>query len=179
MHEETLKHIHEVSDNINKLISKLNDRRKSHDASKLETPECDGFAKVSSKLKGLTYGSNEYNDQLKEMKPFLSHHYANNRHHPEYHSSNKCPCCLRITTKVGTCTSCDLGVELDPYGIYDMNLIDICEMLMDWVAATKRHADGDILKSIEINQRRFGYTNELKQIFINTVKSLDMTNKEK
>ena len=51
-----------------------------------------------------------------------------------------------------------------------MNIVDICEMIADWKAASLRHADGDIMKSIEINQKRFGYSDELKSILINTVK---------
>ena len=31
-----------------------------------------------------------------------------------------------------------------------------------------RHNDGDIMKSIEINQERFGYSDDLKQLLINT-----------
>ena len=50
-----------------------------------------------------------------------------------------------------------------------MNLIDVIEMLCDWKAATMRHADGDIKKSIEINQKRFGYSDELKAILLNTI----------
>jgi hypothetical protein len=50
-----------------------------------------------------------------------------------------------------------------------MTLIDLCEMIADWKAATLRHNDGDILKSIEINQSRFGYSDEVKQILLNTV----------
>ena len=49
-----------------------------------------------------------------------------------------------------------------------MNLIDMLEMICDWKAASERHADGDILKSIEINQKRFGYSDDLKNILINT-----------
>ena len=45
-------------------------------------------------------------------------------------------------------------------------------MMADWKAASLRHSDGDIYKSIEINQKRFGYSDELKQIFINTVKEI-------
>ena len=54
-----------------------------------------------------------------------------------------------------------------------MNLIDIIEMLCDWKAATMRHNDGNIYKSIDLNQKRFKYSNELKDIFINTAKYLD------
>lgn len=71
----------------------------------------------------------------------LEHHYKNNRHHPEHFKN----------------------------GIEGMTLVDLCEMISDWKAATLRHDDGDILKSIEMNQQRFGYTDELKQILINTV----------
>jgi hypothetical protein len=50
-----------------------------------------------------------------------------------------------------------------------MTLVDLCEMIADWKAASMRHNNGDILKSIEINQPRFNYSDELKQILINTV----------
>ena len=46
-----------------------------------------------------------------------------------------------------------------------MNLIDIVEMICDWKAATLRHNDGNLLKSVEINAKRFGMDDQLKQIF--------------
>jgi hypothetical protein len=54
-----------------------------------------------------------------------------------------------------------------------MNLVDLLEMVCDWKAATLRHANGDIEKSLEINQKRFGYSDELKAILRNTVKLLE------
>ena len=54
-----------------------------------------------------------------------------------------------------------------------MTLVDIVEMLCDWKAASLRHNDGNLLKSIEINANRFGYDDQLKQILINTAKILD------
>ena len=148
MNKETLKHIGTARMNLLKMITALQVRSWEHDHSKLEEPEASGFEKVTEDLKGLTYGSDEYKEQLKKMKPFLDHHYEDNRHHPEHFEN----------------------------GIGDMDLIDITEMLMDWWAATKRHADGDIMKSIEINQKRFGYSDELKQIFINTINNLSTEN---
>ena len=182
--KETRKHIIEVRLNLLKLITALQVRSWEHDQSKLEEPEASGFAKVTDNLKGLTYGSEEYKTQLKEMKPFLDHHYENNRHHPEHFTGfYKCPRCGDICHKNGICVMCmpigetvepfGIGETVEPFGIGGMDLIDLCEMLMDWWAATKRHADGDIMKSIEINQKRFGYSEELKQIFINTIKTLN------
>ena len=92
-----------------------------------------------------TYGSEEYNGFLKEMRVALQHHYANYRHHPEHFE----------------------------HGIEDMTLIDIVEMLCDWKAASMRQNDGNLLKSIETNARRFGYDDQLKQILINTAKLFD------
>lgn len=53
-------------------------------------------------------------------------------------------------------------------GIKDMGLADIVEMICDWKAATMRHVDGDIRKSIVLNQDRFNYSDDLKLIFLNT-----------
>ena len=143
--EETYKHIHNVAKNLNIIIKQLIDRAESHDISKLNTPEAEIFEEYTSKLAGTTYGSDEYKKYLKEMKVALDHHYAVNFHHPEHFTQNP------------------------NGGIKGMNLVDIIEMLCDWKAATMRHNDGDIYKSIEQNQKRFGYSDDLKQIFINTV----------
>jgi hypothetical protein len=133
---------------VAKLLSMVNDmitiRGILHDDSKLEEPEKSIYDEYTPKLKNSTYGSDEYKSFLLGMKVALDHHYEVNFHHPEHFE----------------------------HGIKDMTLMDIIEMLCDWIAATKRHADGDIMKSIEVNQKRFGYGDELKQIFINTVKEL-------
>jgi len=49
-----------------------------------------------------------------------------------------------------------------------MTLIDVIEMFCDWKCASERHADGDILKSIEINCKRFNIDQQLRQIILNT-----------
>ena len=53
-----------------------------------------------------------------------------------------------------------------------MNLLQLTEMITDWYASSQRHEDGDIFKSIEINQERFGYSDEIKLILINTINFL-------
>lgn len=142
---ETIKHIESVRDYIRLFTDKLTKRGTEHDRLKLESPEVEIFTEFTPKLANSTYGSDEYKDFLKQMNVALQHHYANYRHHPEHFDK----------------------------GINDMNLVDIVEMLCDWKAATLRHNDGNLLKSIETNARRFGYDDQLKQIFINTAKMLD------
>lgn len=139
---ETIKHIENVRKYIRLVTDILTTRGVEHDKLKLESPEVDIFTKYTPKLADSTYGSEEYKTFLKEMNVALNHHYDNYRHHPEHFKN----------------------------GINDMNLIDITEMLCDWKAATLRHNNGDLLNSIEINAKRFGYDEQLKQIFINTAK---------
>ena len=83
----TRKHAARVTHYLRAMVVELLRRSEEHDASKLETPEVEVLAKQTEKLGGLTYGSDEYKVQLKtvDMKPFLDHHYANNRHPPEHH----------------------------------------------------------------------------------------------
>ena len=142
---ETIQHIETVRAYIRDIIDRLTFRAVEHDRVKLETPEVELFAKLTPKLAAATYGSEEYNAFLKELEPALQHHYAHCRHHPEHFDK----------------------------GINDMTLVDLVEMLCDWKAASLRQHDGNLLKSIEINAKRFGYDDQLKQIFINTAKLFD------
>lgn len=138
---DTLKHIKRVNELMVKLSTLLLQRAVVHDASKLQEPEKSYFDKATQKLNGLTYGSEEYRAALRELKPALDHHYQHNSHHPEHYAE----------------------------GINGFDLLDLVEMLVDWKAASERHADGDIIRSIIINQERFGYDDILKRILINTV----------
>jgi len=142
---ETAKHIFTMQGLLSKIICALQRRLVRHDQSKLETPEVEVFDEVTDRLYGLTYGSPEYNGMLEQLTPALQHHYQHNRHHPEHFR----------------------------HGIRDMNLVDLCELIADWKAASLRHADGNIRMSIEKNQERFGYSDELKQILMNTVELLE------
>ena len=143
---DTLDHIYNVSKTLEFFYSLLARRGIWHDDSKLRSPEKEIFDIYTPKLKGTTYGSDEYKQYLKEMQVALDHHYKVNRHHPEHFGEK---------------------------GIKGMNLVDLVEMFCDWYAATKRHADGDIRKSIKFNQGRFGYSEDLEQILQNTVELLE------
>jgi len=142
--KETKKHIQNVEKYIDCIIEDLTERAVNHDSSKLEKYELNGFSEYTPKLKHSEYGSEEYKSFLKDLQPILEHHYENNDHHPEHFEN----------------------------GIMDMNLMQITEMLCDWKAATLRHKNGNIYSSIEYNQDRFDYSNEFKQILINTCRSL-------
>jgi hypothetical protein len=143
-----MRHIECVRNYLALCIKDLLTRGEQHDQTKLQSPEVEIFDKYTPKLRKVTYGSDQYKKYMKEMSLAIEHHNANNRHHPEHYAN----------------------------GIKDMTLVDILEMICDWKSSSMRHNDGNILKSIELNQKRFGFSEELKQILINTAHWLDDEN---
>jgi len=138
---DTLKHIHEVVKNLNIFITELIKRGEIHDASKLESPELEGYAVFACKLSNIEYGTPEYKKMLDDLKPVIEHHWSKNRHHAEHHKN----------------------------GINDMDLVDLIEMISDWKAATLRNKNGNINKSLDNNVSRYGLTSQLEQILRNTI----------
>jgi hypothetical protein len=142
---ETCRHVEQVRRFLTLFVKELLDRANEHDQSKLEHPEVEMFTEFAPKLAASTYGSPEYEGFRKAMGPALAHHYAKNRHHPEHFKD----------------------------GVEDMNLLDLVEMFCDWKAATMRHNDGNLRKSIQVNAKRFDFTRQLERIFENTADLVD------
>lgn len=142
--KDTNAHIAEVRIGLNKVCANLLNRGLEHDRSKLQEPEKEAFDRATTQLRGLTYGSPEYAAALEGLGVALEHHYSANSHHPQHYEN----------------------------GIEGMSLLDIVEMFCDWAAAVKRHDDGDLGKSIDINEKRFNISPQLAQILRNTQKEL-------
>lgn len=143
--KDTLLHIKRVNELLGNFAIELIKRGQVHDNSKLDSPEKEYFDTFIPKLKGSTYGSDEYKEYLEDLKPALDNHYKENSHHPEHYEN----------------------------GIDGMNLYDLVEMFLDWKEATERHEDGDIMKSIEYNIKRFNMSEQVANIFRNTVKQME------
>ena len=122
------------------IILNLISRAFLHDLSKYSPVECTAFFRTIHKLRVTPYGTVEYDDLLKEVKPALDHHYKVNRHHPEFHNE----------------------------GLKKFTLIDLIEMYCDWKAAVRRHNTGNMFRSIEINKDRFKMDDQLIEILRNT-----------
>lgn len=140
----TLQHSRRVDELMLQLIAGVQTRLHKHDESKMHDPEKAVFDEYTPKLKGATYGSEEYKRWLQEMQSALDHHYANNRHHPQFFEN----------------------------GVDGMTLVDLVEMLADWKAATERSDSGDLRRSLEINQDRFGMAPQLVSVLRNTAVEL-------
>lgn len=122
-----LEHKEKVAQNLLIISNKLMERAFVHDNSKFSATEHDGFLENTKVLNKLEYGTQEYKDQLKKLKPVLDHHYKHNSHHPEHYENRT----------------------------QDMSFLDIIEMVCDWKASVERHDTGDIDKSMNINKERF------------------------
>jgi hypothetical protein len=146
---KTQEHINLVRKMLRIAATEILKRGETHDLSKFSPAEVEMYAVYTPRLRGMTYGSEEYRQCLAEMKAQggLEHHYANNRHHPEFFGQD---------------------------GINGMNLIDLLEMFIDWSASSRRHADGNVARSIEINRSRFQMSDQLVAIFQNTVRDLKL-----
>ena len=139
---ETFKHMFLVQQLILFLTNEMNVRAMRHDVSKLCSPEIECFATHYDSLSRVEYGDSDYARHLEDLKTAIIHHYANNRHHPEHFEN----------------------------GIEGMNLIDLVEMICDWVASSNRMKDGgNPYKSLKIGAKRFNIEPQLEKILKNTI----------
>jgi hypothetical protein len=152
---ETEAHIERVRDFLDLAICNLAARSREHDRSKLVEPELSAFDIATPKLANLEYGSEEYRASLRELGPALKHHFEHNDHHPEHYEN----------------------------GVEGMSLMALIEMLCDWRAASERmkqrtddpakvktFADG-----LAHNKERFGISDDLHAILLNTAVELGLT----
>lgn len=140
---DTMKHSRRVDQLLLQFVGALQDRVTRHDLSKMEPPEKAVFDRVTPLLKTSTYGSEAYKASLVDMGEGLTHHYSQNRHHPEHYAG----------------------------GIADMTLVDVVEMLADWKAATERHDNGSLARSFPLQEERFGISPQLLAILRNTAEA--------
>ncbi len=80
----TWDHINLVMALLSAMQIEIMKRQFTHDRSKLVAPEVSVFTEMTPKLNASTYESEEYKGFLQQMTSTLDHHYANNRHHPEF-----------------------------------------------------------------------------------------------
>jgi hypothetical protein len=139
---DTLRHSLRVAELMGEPIKELLDRSVRHDLSKTREPERAVYDEYVPQLRAATYGSAEYQALVDAMGEGLRHHYAHNRHHPEYFAD----------------------------GVNGMTLVDLLEMLADWKAATERSPRGDLADSLPVNCARFGVAPQLMEILTNTAR---------
>ncbi len=114
-----------------------------HDNSKFSPEEYDIYDEVFPELQKYAYGSPELKEAYKKLGPALKHHFEANDHHPDHFAA----------------------------GINEMDLVQLLEMVCDWLAASARSQTG-IYKGLEMNKERFHIDDQLFEIIKSTIKHL-------
>ena len=139
--EEYIKgHISRVRRHINTFIQLLIRRAENHDKSKLEEPELSWWKEMDKEPR-YPYGSEEYKQKIKRWNKVFKHHYQYNRHHPEHYE----------------------------YGVSEMTLIDIVEMMCDWLGYKDTTTVTEALKVCDEQMARYDISEELRQVIFNTL----------
>lgn len=141
--EDVIEHKRKVEYWLRGFWEALKSRAKYHDDSKLNDPtEKALFDKWTPALRVQAFGTDDYKISLEGMGEGVKLHYKSNRHHPEHYEN----------------------------GVNDMTLIDVVEMLADWMAAAQaRNTHVDLKHAAE----RFGLSDQLVQIFANQLREED------
>ncbi len=141
--KDVKEHVGRVQKWMRDFSTQIIDRSRWHDKSKLEEPEKSMFDKFTPRLKELTFGSDAYRQALAEMGAALKHHYQANRHHPEHYEN----------------------------GVSGMTLVDLTEMVCDWMAAAQvKETPIDLLYLA----KRFNLSDQLVEIIANTLREDDL-----
>lgn len=144
--KDILEHKEKVLYWMRRFWTQIEGRAKYHDDSKLKNKaEKNMFDIWTPELKKREFGSPEYKEALIQMGEGLKMHYQANRHHPEHYEN----------------------------GIEGMTLVDIIEMVSDWIAAASaRGTYVDLDKAAE----RFGISEQLVRIIANQLREEDIWN---
>ena len=142
----TYAHVFRVSQLMTGLTEELLRRARLHDQSKFSPEERPFYQQANFEvLKGIPYGSDEYRQQWDliktQLKPGSDHHTTTNSHHPEAHAE----------------------------GILGMHLVDLLEMVCDWMAAGERSEQVDHRAGFAVNKERYNIADPLFQVLLNTL----------
>lgn len=135
-------HIAQVRGLILAATGDLLRRAHEHDASKVDGEERALFDEITPELRRHEYGTPEYKAAAKKARAHVTN--PANDHHPECHAD----------------------------GIHGMHIGQVLEMCCDWIAASRRNPNGDVLRSLDLNAERFGYGAEMAGLIRRTVEWL-------
>src|SRR5579859_6077273 len=138
--KDLVDHKRRVAGHMQTVATALFQRAALHDNSKFSPEEFEAYEEAFPELQKYAYGSEEYRAALRKIAPAVAHHYSVNDHHPEHFAG----------------------------GVEGMSLIQLIEMVCDWLAASER-SQKDVYEGLEINKKRFDIDRQLGAIIANTI----------
>lgn len=134
------KHKMLVKKRVDTLCRLLEERAQTHDDSKLARGEFEWWVAMDEEPR-YPYGSEEYKQKIKRWSWLLGEHYTKNSHHPEFYLND----------------------------LSEMDLLDLIEMLCDWISYNEAIDKIDAYSSIERQLKRFKFPKYLSKILENTI----------
>lgn len=141
----TYKHIARVRELLGSFAIEMIRRGDRHDASKFEPVELEPLQEMQDLIDRegqAQFGTPEYERRTALLGLMISHHRANNSHHPEHY----------------------------PNGVDGMDLFDLVEMFFDWKAASER-ADSDCMH-LERGCEKYRISGQMRSVLFNTAERL-------
>jgi hypothetical protein len=141
----TYKHIGRVRQLLGEFAIEMIKRGDHHDASKFEPVELEPLQRMQDLIDAegpAQFGTDEYNRRTAMLGDMITHHRANNSHHPEYY----------------------------PDGIAGMDLFDLVEMFFDWKAASERGESPTMNLAAACD--KYNVSSQLRSILFNTAERL-------
>jgi hypothetical protein len=129
---------------MQQVIGLLVGRAIVHDFSKFEPEEYGPYEDALPRFEASEYGTPEYIAVCRSIKPALKHHFEANSHHPEHYED----------------------------GIAEMDLLDLVEMVCDWMAACQRGGGTLDDLRLDLQRERFKIEPQLASVIQNTVTRL-------
>ncbi len=139
--KDLVDHKQRVAGYMQSIANDLFRRAAIHDNSKFGPEEFEAYDEAFPELQKYAYGSPELKAVYQKIKPALKHHFEANDHHPEHFEQ----------------------------GVNEMSLVQVIEMVCDWLAASER-SQTDFKQGLQINRERFHIDDQLFEIIRNTVK---------
>lgn len=137
---DLIDHKQRVAGYMQAIANDLFRRATIHDHSKFSPEEFEAYEQAFPDLQQYAYGTEEFGATLQKIRPAIAHHYAVNDHHPEHF----------------------------PGGVNHMTLVQLIEMVCDWLAASER-SQTDFAQGLEANKTRFSLEDQLFEVLRNTV----------
>ncbi len=141
--KDLVDHKRRVASYLESVANELFRRAAEHDNSKFSPEEYDIYDEVFPELQKYAYGTPELKAAYERLGPALKHHFQVNDHHPDHFAA----------------------------GVDGMNLIQLIEMVCDWLAASER-SKTHITTGLSINKERYHIDDQLFEAIKSTMMRL-------
>jgi len=145
-YESVVQHKKAISDIMYKLADMIRKRADAHDDSKLDSTEFNKWSLNYLPESKRNLDNKEFKKTFEKLGEVREIHYSKNRHHLEFFNGD----------------------------IKKINIIDLLEIICDWIASTANQDKGNLRLTIERAKERFKFSKEIEHIILNTLELLEI-----